>query len=106
MTILDFLLRRPNAYKLRKGYDRLREKADKLHQIDRRLEILRMLDQVEPSIISLEEHHMSNYEKKKICGYVLPQLRKIKFMLEESKRAAKQKETDFSEFKDKKHNNP
>lgn len=104
MSLFDFILRRPNPYKLRKEYDRLREHTDKIHKIDQRLGILRTLDQVEPSIISLEEHHMSNYEKKKVCGYVIPQMRKIKFMIEESKRAAKEKKDAFKNSKDEERN--
>ena len=103
MGLLDFIMRRQNAYKLRKEYDRLREHTDKIHKIDQRLEILRMLDQIEPSIISLEEHHMSNYEKKKVYGYVIPQLRKVKFMINESKKSAKEKENAFKNFKDEEH---
>ena len=99
MSMLDFILRRPSVYNIRKEYDRLREKADKLHKIEQRLEVLRMLDQGEPSIISLEEHHMPGYEKKKVYGFVSPQLRKVKFMIDESKRAAKHKETEFKDEK-------
>lgn len=102
MTILDFLLRRPSALKLRKEYDHLREKADRVHDINKRLDVLRMLDQAEPSIISMEEHHMSDYEKRKIYGYVQPVLRKAKFMINESKMAAKEKN---SRFKDEDRNN-
>ena len=101
MGLVNFILRRRDAYSLRKEYDRLREHTDKIHKIDQRLEILRMLDQVEPSIISLEEHHMSNYEKKKIFSYVSAQLRKAKFMIAESKKSKQQdaKRQSFDGFK-------
>lgn len=107
MGIVNFLLRRQSAYKVRKEYDRLRERADKLGKIDQRLEILRMLDQVEPFIISLEEHHMSDYEKKKGYGYITPRLRKIKFMIGESKKSNKEhfeSESGFKNFKGEESN--
>ena len=103
MGLVDLILRRPTAYALRKKYDRLREKTDRLSNIERRVEILRMLDQLEPSVISLEEHHMSNFEKKRIASYLESNMRKVKFMLDESK--IKQKEKNGSYFKDEKQNN-
>ncbi|KHO48468.1 MAG: hypothetical protein QT00_C0001G0486 [archaeon GW2011_AR5] len=108
MGLVNFILRRRDAYSLRKEYDRLREHTDKIHKIDQRLEILRMLDQVEPSIISLEEHHMSNYEKKKIFSYVSAQLRKAKFMINETKKSKRQdaerhSPDEFKNFKDEEH---
>ena len=92
MGLVDLLLRRPTAYGLRKHYDRLRERTDRLGNIEKRIEILRMLDQIEPSIISLEEHHMSRFEKKKIADYIETNMRKVKFMLDESKRKHKVEE--------------
>lgn len=89
MGIVDFILRRPSVYSLRKKYDRLREKADRVGNISRRVELLRMLDQLEPSITSLEEHQMSRYEKKRTTYYAESNLRKIKFMLDESKKKEK-----------------
>lgn|SRR3989338_2903596 len=97
MSIIDSLLRRQTALRLRKEYDHLRERADKLNPIEKRLEVLRLLDQAEPSIVSLEEHHMSSYEKKKAFAYIHPILRKAKFMIEETKKAAKEKNAEFDE---------
>ena len=102
MGLVDLILRRPTVYSLRKNYDRLREKTDRLGNIERRVEILRMLDQIEPSIISLEEHHISNFEKKRIRQYLESSMRKVKFMLDESK--IKQKEKTEGYFKDKEQN--
>ncbi len=87
MGIVDFLLRRPSVYKLRRQYDRLRERTDKISDINRRIEILRMLDQIEPSITTLEEHHISQFEKRRIINFVEPNMRKVKFMLDESKKS-------------------
>ena len=40
---------------LRKKYDRAREKADKLKEKEKKMRILRLLDQLEPTLIALEE---------------------------------------------------
>lgn len=87
--MVDFILRRSSAYKLRKTYDRLRERADKVHNINQRIEILRMLDQLDPSIVSFEEHQMSHYEKKKTKYFIESNMRKIKFLMEETKKKSK-----------------
>ena len=89
MGIIDFLLRRSTAYKLRKPYDKLREKADRIHNINERIEILRMLDQLDPSIVSFEEHQMSHYEKKKTKYYIESNMRKIRFLMDETKKKSK-----------------
>lgn len=89
MGIVDFLLRRSPAYKLRKTYDKLRERADRIHNINERIEILRMLDQLDPSIVSFEEHQMSHYEKKKTRYFIESNLRKIKFLMDETRKKAK-----------------
>jgi hypothetical protein len=67
MGVIDLVLRRSNILHLRKKYDRLREKSDRVTSRDRRLALLRMLDQIEPSIIVLEEHFVSHYEKKRMA---------------------------------------
>ncbi|HLD39125.1 MAG TPA: hypothetical protein VJB05_02310 [archaeon] len=89
MGIVDFLLRRSSAYKLRRTYDKLREKADKIHNINQRIEILRMLDQLDPSIVSFEEHQMSHYEKKKTKYFIESNMRKVKFLMGEAKNKSK-----------------
>lgn len=90
MGILD-LFRGRTPLKLRKKYDRLREKIDRIGNINERLAVLRLMDQIEPSIVSVEEHHMSNFERKQTMAYVESNLRKIKFMLNESKQKKREK---------------
>lgn len=102
MGFLSFVFRRHTPYSLRKDYDKLREKADKIRDINQRVETLRMLDQIEPSIVSIEEHHMSGFEKKRTMEYIDSSLRKIKFLLNESKRAAKEKKEEANYLKDSK----
>ena len=104
MGIFDFLLGRSRAYKLRKKYDRMRERADRIRDINERIDVLRLLDQLEPSVISLEEHQMSKFDKKRIASYIESNLRKIKFMLDESKKKESRKQEDNG-FKDTKHMN-
>lgn len=105
MSLIDILLRRPTAYRLRRDYDRVREKADKIKDISVRMEILRLLDQLEPSVVSLEEHHMSRFDKKRTSFYVRNNLKKVKTMLNESKekeklRKMEKQATDESYLKD------
>ena len=83
-------MRRPTPYKLRKEYDHIREKADKIGNINKRVEMLRMLDQIEPSVVSVEEHHMSHFDKKRTMDYINSSLRKIKFIMKESKHEDKE----------------
>lgn len=104
MGIVDFLLRRSTAYKLRKTYDRIRERADRIHDINERIEVLRMLDQIEPSVVSFEEHQMSHYEKKKTKYFIESNFRKIKFLINEAKKKSK-KDKEGNYLKDENRNN-
>lgn len=81
MGILNFLLRRKTAESLRKGYDRLRERADRESIKEKKLEILRMLDAINPLVVMLEEQYMSNYEKKAVTSRIVRELEKVKFVL-------------------------
>ena len=103
MGLLDFVLGRPTPYKIRRDYDKLREKTDKIRKIERRVQILQMLDRIEPSVVSIEEHHMSNFEKRHTMDYIGASLRKVKFLLNESKQAEKEKNEEANYLKDSKH---
>lgn len=83
MTLLDIILRRKSVIKLRKDYDKTREKADKEPDPNRRIEILRFLDSIEPTLVSLEEHMVSNFEKKRRMKYISQSLRRAKHMLKD-----------------------
>lgn len=55
---------------LRKKYDRLRERADRAKDRATRLEALRILDQVEPTLVALEEQEQPKFERRRMLGYV------------------------------------
>ena len=65
------LLRRNKIYALRKHYDRVRERADKIKDYGRRMQVLRMLDVVEPNLILLEENRIqSRFEKRRLVAQI------------------------------------
>lgn len=61
---------RRRVYLLRKRYDRIREKADKERNSEKRLSALRILDHVEPTLIMLEEQNVSRFERGRMIRYV------------------------------------
>jgi hypothetical protein len=82
MSLLDLILGIKSVYRLRKEYDRLREKADKEHDMNRRTIILRQLDSIEPTIVALEEQTIiSNFEKKRMRKYAQRSLSQAKMMI-------------------------
>ena len=81
MRLVDLLLGRKSVYAIRKEYDRLRERTDKETNIDRRIAILHVLDSIEPSIVVLEEHIVSDYEKKKMIRFIKENLKRVRFMI-------------------------
>ena len=91
MGIFDILLRRPRSIQVRKHYDKLREKVDRFPYIEKRIEMLKMMDQLEPHIISMEEHPMSKFEQKRTGGFVEAGLRRINYMMKEEKLKGKYK---------------
>lgn len=86
MFLIDFLLGRKKVYRLRKSYDRAREKADKLER-RARLPVLRVLDQVEPTLVMLEEQKISRFERARMTRYVEAGVREAKKMMEEESAA-------------------
>ena len=66
--------------KLRKKYDRLREKTDRLKEKNQKLQILRYLDQLEPTLIALEEQEQPKFEKRRMVSYVRDGLESIEDM--------------------------
>jgi len=70
MSLLS-LFRRNKIYSLRKRYDRVREHADKMNDYNRKMQILRMLDMIEPNIILLEENRIqSRFEKRRLVAQI------------------------------------
>lgn len=87
MGILDaigFLLSpRRKIYRLRKKYDRLREKADRIKQREKRLSALSILDQIESTLVILEEQNVSRFERSRMVGYVKSGLEKAKIVMKQ-----------------------
>ena len=83
MGLIDIILNRKNVYKLRKEYDRIREKADKEPDMNKRFAVLHLLDSIEPTLVVLEEQILSNLERKRMINYVDQRLKKARTMLKE-----------------------
>lgn len=87
MSLLDgitFLFSpRRKIYSLRKKYDRLREKADKIRQREKRLSVLRILDQIEATLVILEEQNVSRFEQHRMAGYVKAGLEKARIVMKQ-----------------------
>lgn len=70
-SFLSYLVSyRRKIFKLRKKYDRTREKADKTKDRESRLSALKVLDQIEPTLIILEEQKVSRFERSKMFRFV------------------------------------
>ncbi len=70
---------------LRKKYDRLRERADKIKDRNIMLRLLRMLDQLEPTLIALEEQEQPKFERRRMASYVRDGLEQVQDTLKEKK---------------------
>jgi len=81
MGIVDIILGRKSVYRLRKSYDSLREKADRVKPIEKRIAILHFLDQLEPTLISMEEQMLPDFERRRMSRYVNDSLKKAQKML-------------------------
>ncbi len=87
MGILDYLRYmfsyRRKVYTLRRRYDRAREKADKQKNTQKRLAALRALDQVEPTLVMLEEQNISRFDRGRLALYVIQGIENSRRMLKE-----------------------
>jgi len=81
---------RSKVYRLRRKYDRIREKTDCLDDRERKLEILRFLDHIQPTIVMLEEKNISRFEKRRMIRNTRGELEKAKAMLEDAKEKHKE----------------
>ena len=68
---------------LRKKYDRLREKADKIKNRQFKGQLLKYLDQLEPTIIALEEQEQPRFERRRMIRYVKDGIESVGDMLAE-----------------------
>ena len=65
-----FFSYRHKVYSLRRRYDRAREKADKIRNAEKRLYVLRILDQIEPTLVMLEEQRISRWERGRMIRHI------------------------------------
>lgn len=93
MFLLDILFGRRKVYRLRKKYDRMREKADRIKSREMRLPILRVLDQVEPTLVMLEEQKVSRFERARMMKYVGSGIREAKRVMEQKEKQKKENQT-------------
>ena len=68
-------------YKLRKKYDRIREKADKLSK-RKRFQILKILDSVDGYIVQLEEQEVAMIQRKRMINSIQSAIEQSKTLLE------------------------
>ena len=73
---------RGKIFRLRKKYDRLRERADMEDDAEKRLNVLKILDQVEPTLILLEEQNISRFDRQRLYVAVDSAIEQAKAMLE------------------------
>ncbi len=78
---MRFFFRKPHEETARKNYDRMHRKIEGLEDIENRVELLRMLEKIEPSLLSLENTHMNDYDKKKLMNTVNSDLKKVDLVL-------------------------
>jgi len=83
LNYVRFLLSyRYSVYKLRRRYDRMREKADR-QAAAKRLPALRALDQVEPTLVMLEEQNISSFDRSRFASYVTQGIKNAERILKE-----------------------
>ena len=70
-----------SIYRLRKKYDRAREKADRCKDLKKRTAVLRVLDQIEPTLVVLEERNVTLVEKNRMKSYVRSGINEAKLIL-------------------------
>ena len=73
-----FFSRRKEVYMLRKEYDKIREHMDKEEDSQKKIAMMRMLDQLEPNMVTLEEQKLSGGDTRKLKLYVRSSLLRIK----------------------------
>jgi len=71
------------VYRLRKKYDRIREKADRCENPEKRNAALAELDNIENTLIMLEEQNVSRLDRGRFITSVRMGIEKAKSILEE-----------------------
>ncbi|MBI3190463.1 hypothetical protein HYZ41_02045 [archaeon] len=83
MSVVDFFFFRNTPYRLRKKYDRLRERADRENNINKRLTVLQFLDNIESYLKGIEEGFTPDFQKRKMMKYIGQNLKKAEKMLKD-----------------------
>ena len=85
MKFFDLVLRRPVEQIVRRDYDKLYKKIDKLHDIENRVELLGMLGETESRLIAMEQTPMNGFDKKKMSDLITDDLKRVDLVLENIK---------------------
>jgi len=80
---------RNDAYVIRRRYDRLREAVDKMRDKNKKIYLLRALDQMEPTLLMIEEQPVSLMEKRRMIRYLNTGIGNIGDMLHARKEVLK-----------------
>ena len=79
---LGFLLSwRRKVYLVRRKYDRVREKADKEKNMQKRILALKILDSAEPTLRMLEEQKVSRFDRGRLLASVKLEVGRAKEVL-------------------------
>ena len=81
-----FFSNRRGVYTIRRNYDKIREDVVKKEESQEKIIILRMLDQVEPNIATLEEQNLSGSDKRKLKLLIRTSLERIKMRMKPRKK--------------------
>jgi hypothetical protein len=73
-------IKRNPVPKIRKKYDRMREKADKMKDRQTKLQVLRFLDQIEPTLTALEEQDQPKFERRRMLNYIKDNMEQLEDM--------------------------
>ena len=72
---------RGRVYRLRKKYDKIRERADREDDYEKRITSLKILDNVEPTLIILEEQNVSRFERGRMFATIDSAIEQAKAIL-------------------------
>lgn len=82
MGFLD-IFRHRSVYALRKQYDRVREKADRERNLTKKMQALRMLDRIDPTLTMLEEQQIASRDRSRFYLLVKQGVEQARFVLEQ-----------------------
>jgi len=74
---------RGTIYKLRRDYDRVREKADRMSDSGKKLAALQLLDQVEPTLVMLEEQRITRFDRARLVNLTRTNIQQARLILKQ-----------------------